>query len=763
MIKLQVSALCFLYVAFFAVVSSYTQRPNRKLYYFICGYSLLVLVLNLISDYSVRFVEPAYLHHFDVLGFNASLIRAEPSPLGYIFHGFTYVYLGWVFYSLFHFLKAKLDSFTIGFGIFALLIVIAGYMGSQIDRGELESVYVVGFVFTAFIIFMSFLLQKDLRAQNRLVVKYQASLEAIAKGVTYESGHHFYQQLVTHLSDIIGAKYCFIGLLSQDKETISTKAVCVNGVVADNFSYSLKDTPCENVMANEICQFPEGVQALFPSDHLLEDMHIQSYIGAPILNDHDTPIGLFVVLDTKPRKTSKQIKHIVEIFSARASAEIQRDIALRKVRSMAYEDYLTRLPNRAQAYEYLQNKIDNPRHAKDTICLYFLDLDHFKTINDALGHDIGDDLLRVIGRKLSEFISPNQFVARVGGDEFLIVSDAYDGQFDKQLLDVFDEPIVMGDHLIDINLSIGVAQVVAESSTVLDMMRFTELALYKAKNSGRNCSVMYKPEMQTAAIEKLNIQSALKKAIGANRLSLYYQPQVTSSQQVYGAEALLRWHDPELGFVSPADFIPLAEETGLIHPIGEWVLDESLRFLASIEHTHRDNIQHLSINISAWQFALPNFAEYILAKIQQWNINPQSIMLELTETAVLRDVEDAKTKLIYLNKNGIKVALDDFGTGYSSLAYLRDLPIDVLKIDKAFIDELQAQTSSPLTDTIISIGQSINVDVIAEGVETEQQAQKLEALGCHIYQGFLFAKPMPEEQLLQWLGSRSNQQLVNSN
>lgn len=746
--KLQVYALSLSYVALFTFISLYIDKLNKPLLAFITVYAIALLIINNIAPYSLRFSAPAELREFQFLGQSLHMIHAEHSIYGKVLHWFGLIYLSWAIYIIAVLLREKRNLFTLGLVTFILLFVITGSIGAQIDKGKLNAVYALGFVFTAFVIFISALLQKQLQKQKRQLDKYRSSIEVIARGVSYQSGHLFYEHLVTHLGTIFDAKYCFIGLLDSGATTVKTKALSADGDIIKNFSYALSGSPCERVLGKEVCHYPDDVQTLFPEDTLLKDMDIHSYIGAPIVSEDGHPVGLLVVLDGKRKEFSQQMQHILDIFSARASAELQRDMAEKKMRKMAYEDYLTRLPNRAQAYEFLQEKTG--KH--DPLCIYLLDLDHFKNINDALGHDIGDELLRSIGNRLSALTEDTLFKSRVGGDEFLIVSSNYSNLLMEQLQQIFREPVIVGDHVIDLHCSIGIAEIAPQTTSVLEMMRFVELALYEAKKQGRNCSIIYEPALQSVAIEKMKLQSALKNALQKEvHLSLHYQPQVNSDGSIYGLEALLRWNDPDLGFIPPTTFIPIAEETGLIHPVGEWVLKESLDMLSKIQHHPQLSQSHMSINISAWQFALPNFVEHVIELVEQADVPKSKVMLELTETAVLSDIEDTKRKLAQLRACGIKIALDDFGTGYSSLAYLRELPIDALKIDKAFIDEIRKTTSSPLTDSIVSIGRSIQVDVIAEGVEYANQAAHLEKLGCVIYQGYFFSKPLHEDALHEWL------------
>jgi diguanylate cyclase (GGDEF)-like protein len=585
-------------------------------------------------------------------------------------------------------------------------------------------------------------------------MKIQTNLQEATVSISGLSGSEFYRSLVIKLCQLFESKYAFIGLLNEEGTAVTTKSVAMDGIIVDNITYDLLHTPCANVVGNETCFYSKGIQALFPKDFLLQEMGVESYIGSPITDESGKSIGLLVILHDKPIVVDKPTRSLLEILAARTGAELNRDVALASVRKMAYEDYLTGLPNRAHAYEYIQSILPKLKETQTKATLYLIDLDHFKTINDALGHDVGDEALKQFGQMLLSELPDDLFIARIGGDEFLIVDEGDESAaMTTQLLDTVNAPLQVNDHVVDLNSSIGVAIVPMADESLLDILRFAELALYQAKKNGRNTYYLYQKELEKNAVERLRVQSSLKSAISDNQLQLFYQPQVSSQGEVYGAEALVRW-ETEDGFVSPAYFVQLAEETGLIHHLGNWVLESALSNIKQLREVLPEYSGHISINISAWQFSLPNFVDYVRASMEVFDIPASFVMLELTETALLSDVEDAIRKLNELREMGIRIALDDFGTGYSSLAYLRELPIDELKIDKAFIDEVASENRSPLTESMISIGNSMNLDVVAEGVEHKAQVDALEAMGCSIYQGYYYARPMPFEDFVYYLKNK---------
>jgi diguanylate cyclase (GGDEF)-like protein len=444
----------------------------------------------------------------------------------------------------------------------------------------------------------------------------------------------------------------------------------------------------------------------------------------------------------------------------------ERQIAENNVRRMAFEDYLTRLPNRMVVHEHIADLLLHRHNTQFRAAFYVLDLDHFKTINDALGHDFGDEVLRCVGQRLSQHIHTAALIARIGGDEFAIVEEPIEGEPRKQIqltatriLEIMSEPLHVGDHVLDVSCSIGVVMFPTEADTVIDVVRSADIALYEAKKRQRGSFFVFTPQMRELANERLSLEKGLRHALQKDQLSLFFQPQVDGSGQQVGAEALIRWNNPAQGFISPLKFIRVAEETGLINPIGDWVMQKSLTTLADWIQRGVPFSGSLAINVSTWQFARPDFVRNTQQMISQSGVPPDRVTLEVTESALMADVQEVVNKLNQLRDFGVKIALDDFGTGYSSLAYLRDLPLDTLKIDKSFVDEVETNPHQPLVESMIAIGKHMQLKVVAEGVETQQQLNHLKAMGCHFYQGYFFSKALQKTDFEKWL--QKNQVLRN--
>jgi diguanylate cyclase (GGDEF)-like protein/PAS domain S-box-containing protein len=435
----------------------------------------------------------------------------------------------------------------------------------------------------------------------------------------------------------------------------------------------------------------------------------------------------------------------------------ERKHAVEEIHTLAFYDPLTQLPNR----RLLQDRLQQAQAASARDAHYgaamFLDLDHFKTLNDTKGHDVGDLLLREVAQRLQTGIRDGDTVARLGGDEFVVIleslsSDAAEaatqaGLVAEKLRACLAQPYQLEGHEYHSTPSIGVTLFQGHEERVEDVLKHADTALYQAKSAGRNAIRFFDPGMQADLEAHTEMVGNLRHALEHRQLRLYYQIQVDSAQQAIGAEALLRWESPEHGLVSPAQFIPLAEETGLIVPIGLWVLQTACAQIREWSEDPATRGLQLAVNVSARQFRQPDFIEQVQRAISAAGIDPTRLKIELTESLVLDNLSDSISKMHALKAIGIGLSVDDFGTGYSSLSYLKQLPLDQLKIDQSFVRDLVTDPNdAAIVQAIITMGQAFGLHVIAEGVETEAQREYLDLHGCHAFQGYLFSKPVPIEQ-----------------
>jgi len=446
-----------------------------------------------------------------------------------------------------------------------------------------------------------------------------------------------------------------------------------------------------------------------------------------------------------------------------------RDVTDRKqaearIEYLAYYDALTELPNRRLLLDRLEQNISRARRYDHFGAMLYLDLDRFKNINDSLGHPIGDALLKEVSQRLIADLRQEDTVSRLGGDEFvMLLSDlgtnqeqaAAAAQSKAENIKVrLAEKYKIEGHELHVTPSIGVAMFptgLKGQESGNDILRYADTAMYRAKDDGRDTIRFFLPSMQTAADSRLAIEKELRFALERNEISIYFQPQVNCKGEIIGAETLARWRHPTKGFISPATFIPIAEATGLILPIGEFVLR------AACEHLKQWSdmglkISHLAVNVSPRQFRQPNFISHVNTILEETGADPSTLGLELTEGMVIDNIVDTIEKMQGLKQLGVELSIDDFGTGYSSLAYLKKMPLDILKIDQSFVRDIETDISdAAIVDTIISMAKHLDLKVIAEGVETEFELNFLEEKGCRIYQGYLFSKPVPNDQFTKIL------------
>ena len=451
------------------------------------------------------------------------------------------------------------------------------------------------------------------------------------------------------------------------------------------------------------------------------------------------------------------ITHYVANFSditedKEAEAEIHR---------LAYYDALTNLPNRRLLQDRLGQAVAATARSGLFGALFFIDLDNFKTLNDTRGHDVGDLLLIAVAQRLRAVVRECDTVARQGGDEFVVLMEdlgaspqeavALAGHLGEKLRAAFDPPFTLKGDEYRCQLSIGVGLFHA-GDTVEELFKHADLALYQAKNAGRNLLRFFDPAMQAELVQRSALEAELRKALKRRQLRLFYQPQVDAEGYPIGVEALLRWQHPQRGLVPPDEFIALAEETGLILPIGLWVLETACAQLAVWAADATTRKLRIAVNVSARQFRQADFVAQVQQVLVASGAAASRLKLELTESVVLDDVANSIEKMTAIKQLGVSFAMDDFGTGYSSLAYLAQLPLDQLKIDRSFVCQLPgSRNDETIARTIISMGRGLSMEVIAEGVENEAQRYFLEMHGCHAYQGYLFCRPLPIEELAEHL------------
>ena len=441
----------------------------------------------------------------------------------------------------------------------------------------------------------------------------------------------------------------------------------------------------------------------------------------------------------------------------------QRKEAEEEIRELAFYDQLTHLPNRRLLMDRLQRALASANRSQRAGGLLFIDLDNFKTLNDTFGHDHGDLLLREVAQRLGTCIRDGDTVARLGGDEFVVMIEDLSTNrqeaaeaarvVSEKILAALDVPYQLAGHEHHSTPSIGVTLFAEHPQGVDELLKQADIAMYQAKAAGRNTVRFFDPEMQHVLTNRASLEMDLRQALAEGQFLLYYQPQVDAAGRITGAEALVRWRHPVRGIVSPAEFIPLAEDTGLILPLGQWVLETACRQLVIWGGRAETADLTLAVNVSARQYRQEHFVDQVLDTLRWSGSRAERLELELTESLLLDDVEDTIIKMTALKNEGVRFSLDDFGTGYSSLAYLKRLPLSQLKIDQSFVrDVLSDPNDAAIARTVVALGQSLGLDVIAEGVESQEQRDFLYSQGCYAYQGYLFGRPLPADEFDRQLG-----------
>jgi diguanylate cyclase (GGDEF)-like protein len=467
------------------------------------------------------------------------------------------------------------------------------------------------------------------------------------------------------------------------------------------------------------------------------------------------------------KKAEEELKQANELLEAQvtqrtselksANDKLRLDLEERKrvelsIRHMAHHDALTGLPNRTLFRDRLTHAMAQADRYHQKLAVLFLDLDRFKAINDTLGHNVGDQLLKIAAERLRSCVRDCDTVARLGGDEFtVIVDDIMEVQdaavVAQKILDTLSQPFNLHGHEVFISVSVGITLYPTDDESADNLLRNADSAMYRAKEYGRNNYQFYVADMNVKARARLMLESSLRRALDRGEFTLYYQPRVDLfSGRVIGAEALLRWRHPEMGLVPPVEFIPILEETGMIIPVGDWVLRQASQQNRAWQDMGLPPIR-MAVNLSARQFIQKDLAESVLRILEQVGLSPKYMELEITEDLLLEHNQTNIITLTKLRNEGIHISIDDFGTGYSSLSYLKRLPIDTLKIDQSFVRDIDTDPDNKaIASAIIAMANSLHLNVLAEGVETDEQLAFLRAQGCNEIQGFSFSHPLPAEE-----------------
>lgn len=586
--------------------------------------------------------------------------------------------------------------------------------------------------------------------------RFQHAVINVATAVSAENGEAFLHQLTMHMAEALFAEVGFIALLDEQNTDIAhTITLYVNGQLQDNFAYYLPGVPCHRVMVEQECVVHEGAAIMLPRESNGALNWVNGYVGRRLDNSHGQPMGLIGVMFKKPLNDVDIVRNVLQLFAARAASELERQHDEVRIRQLAFCDPGTQLPNRAAFMRYLEREFATANTTR--LALLLLDLNHFKEINDTAGHDLGDLVLKAVARSFASSLGRGEFLARLGGDEFVVVCPGMEVSgalaTAQRLCDSIVRPLIVEQHSFEVSVGIGVSLYPQHAATPLELLKYADIAMYQAKRQ-KLAACVFEPWMGQVIAEQLFIAKRLASAIAEKQLSLHFQPQVDlNSGLLIGAEALCRWHDEELGDVSPGKFIPIAEERGMIVALGYWVIEEACRQLAQWREQGYSMPGQLAINIAAQQFDEEDLVANLLDSCANFSIEPSQLSLEITESGIMDNPEKAIAMTEVFKHQGLGLSIDDFGTGYSSLAYLKRFAADKIKIDISFVrDMLTSDNDRVIVATIIAMANTLGLETIAEGIENQDQIGALLAMGCTQGQGYYFDRPLAAEQFVQrWL------------
>lgn len=586
--------------------------------------------------------------------------------------------------------------------------------------------------------------------------QYRAATSLLTRPVDEIEG--LLESILRDALQLVKAPDGYIGLYGDQGKTFFSHHVIGNGI---HESWSLEPRLVVTVMQEYVYRtgeiFTVDDYQQYPgrmTDRRLD--RLTSIIMLPLKQEGQVQGMLCANWSDIVHPISTEDIEVLRQFCDLASVALERTNAQKEIRKMAFYDTLTGLPNRTSFNLHLEEEMKKAHGGEAAGVILFIDIDDLKSVNDNFGHSFGDSVIITAGQHIVGAAGDRAFVAHSGGDEFIIMLPGQYGRDEvahiaDQILAALCQEYEVSVQRLHMSASIGVVIYPTDGDSAEDILKKADSAMYAAKKAGRNCWRFYEPIFLQEAYEKMMLTNGLRRGLERGELSLHYQPQLTVEGAVVGFEALLRWKSSEHGYVSPVRFIPLAEESGLIVPIGQWVLEEACRFARRLADMGKSAI-HVAVNVSPRQLLTEDFVDSVRRTIVEGKIKPEQIEIEITESVLIESMEESINKLRQLRDLGVIISLDDFGTGYSSLTYLRSLPVGILKIDKSFIDTiLDDDLQLQFVDTIIKLGHSLGLTIVAEGVETEGQLKQLSQCGCDRIQGYIFSPGLPEEEAIKFL------------
>lgn len=730
--------------------------------------TLPLIIINFKEKYSIRYSSVTELINYQsILGDTLSRIQGQASSLSLSVHVVGFLCLLMLFWFAIRLFIQRKSLVSIALLIFLVLQVLMSFVGTQIERNNLDLFFLAALPISIFSLFCLFLMSfkfklnsKKISIEEQQKEKIEMAISTLAIETSDANSPDFYNNITLNLQKLFETQYAFIGLYHENESGgyIKTISLACSGEIIPNLTYDLIETPCENVVGKQLCIYKNDVDKLFPNDLLLKSMGIKSYVGVPITNKEHKPLGLIVLLHHEELKTYYSFNALMPVFGKRVGAELTRDEVNKRLKKVAYSDYATNLPNRASLFNKINETFEQCLKNNNNALLILLDLDNFKGLNNAYGYKTADNIIKEISHRLKTYAGEHLYVARVSGDEFVIIINQFEQDSDslidvhwQALSSIIKTPMRLNNQDIVVSCSTGNVIFPFQTNDKFSVLRFAESALQQAKASGGNQYKIFDKKIQDELERKQLIINEIKVALESDKqLFMVYQPQTDINGALVSAEALIRWVSPSYGFISPGEFIPIVEQTNRVHELGTWVIESVFRQLKAWKMANLTIPKHISINIASAQLLHENFVKVVFRLVQNYDITPKNIVFELTESGILTDREVAVDTLHILRSRGFLIAMDDFGTGYSSLSYLKDLPIDILKIDKSFIDDISTPSTLRLIQSMFSIAEHLNLAIVAEGTEYKEQVEALAELGCECFQGYYFSKPLQGKEFIEW-------------
>lgn len=775
------TSIVILCLPFYAKLFLLWTKYEVKRPYFIAFVAMCALffLINLFSQYSLRFSGQVEFVEYLVFN-NETVVRLDGDPNPYMLGFYIFVLLvqgglAAVVYKAF-----KQSQFMLFSLLLSTLFVqaISGFMGSQMDAGYLQSIYLDGLAFTVLnclsCLFIASSLEhktSSLKAQVNKREELESVLLGLAKGTSSNNSDEFYVNMTHELQRLSQASFCFIFVLSESEPEVqvATKAALYKGKHIANFSLLAKAIPSELVDKAKQGMIIDNLEQYYKDLPVLARTTAKSWISAPMLNEAGEPEGSIVLLFDERHQINENLSQTLHIFASRAGSELQRDRVNSRLASLAYFDYQTKLPNMSSLYEVIEYCYQRNTQNHTQSGLIMFDLNRFTEVNRNFGFEYSELAIKTLGQRFKDYSNNEIFIARTGGDEFVcLIKDMEHDPASLMKLhweaisSLVKRPIHVGSFVIRLSCNGGGVVFPEQTNSKMEVIRCAEIALASAKLDHGHALTLFDMSSLKAIDRKEKLIKMLEPAMRAS-LELYvvYQPKVDCKGQLLGCESLVRWNNPELGMISPDEFIVLAEESALVDELGIWMLQQVCKQIAEWHQAGVHMPARVAVNVSPYQIAQDHFVASVINTMHQYGVSASMLEIEITETLLLTNIEDCIDKLKQLRELGISVALDDFGTGYSSLQYLNELPLDVIKIDRSFVSNLHKKNTYELAKAIVSIGHHMDLKVVAEGAETAKQVDALSEIGCDILQGYFFARPMRAYELTRW--AKQQKQITNTN